>query len=255
MVKMKCLTTVGVCFVFMIFLASASSAIPDSEIYNFKSSITGVFYFDEYNPKYDGIHGITRELELLSFYNESQYYYIVIRKSSVDQPPYDDFFVTFICDAEPVTSFHTTDYTSWVESGQISFKKQYGYQDDFDYGTGSIRGRYSYCQIREASNLTVSGNTGYTTFNVDLVPVTISSVQSVESYCEEEYLRDTITAQLSAMGTIVETNVGFVSTIFTVFQTLVIVFIVIGIPILIFLFIRWAVWKITGIRILERKEY
>lgn len=251
---MKKLMSIGMCIVAFCFLAFTVSAIPDTEIYNFRASATAVFLFDEYNPSYDGIHDTLREIDLYVFFNESQYYYVLIRGVSADVSPYDDFFVSFSCDGEPATSFHTTDYTSWVESGQISFKKQFNPAIvTVDYGNATIDALYSYCQIYSANSLVVDGNSGYTQFNVDLVPVTTSAVTTLERYCEEAALQDTITAELSAINTIFTNNVNFITTLFTVFQILALIFVVLGIPIMVLLLVRWVIWKVTGMRILERK--
>jgi hypothetical protein len=38
-----------------------------------------------------------------------------------------------------------------------------------------------------------------------------------------------------------------------VVQILAIIFIVIGVPVLIIMLIRWAIWRISGFKILEKK--
>lgn len=245
----------GVCIAALFFLAVTVSAIPDTEIYNFKASATGIFLFDEHNPTYDGNHSIVRQIELYTFFNESQYYYIVIRKNPADVYPYDDFYISFACDLEPITAFHTTDYTSWVESGQISFKKRFTGSYDVEYVNGTtLTANHGYCYVTESYGLTVNGNTGYTTFNVDLVPVTISAVMTLESYCEEASLQDTITGELSAFENILANNLNFITTLFIIFEILAVVFVSLGIPIMVFMLVRWAIWKITGHRLLDRKE-
>jgi len=249
---MKKLFGLGMCFAALFFLAVTASAIPDTEIYNFKASVTGIFKFDEYNY-YNNNYSMTRTVQLYTFFNESQYYYAIVRANPADVSPYDEFDITFFCDGEPYTSFTTTDYTSWVESGQISFKKRFGSITTRSYGNSTLSANEAYCTIISASGLVVDGNVGYTTFNLDIVPVTTTAVTTVESYCEEEALRDTVTAELAAIDTIFNTNVNFVTTLFIVFQILAIVAVVLGVPILLFMLLRWAIWKITGIRILERR--
>lgn len=242
----------GVCIAALFFLAVTASAIPDNEIFNFKASVTGIFYFDEYNPTNNN-YSITRTLQLYVFFNESQYYYVIIRANPADVSPYDDFYIDFSCDGESHASFDTTDYTSWVESGQISFKKRFTATDIRDYGNSTLTANFGYCNVYEASGLVVDGNSGYTTFRLDIVPVTTTAVTTIEAYCEEAALHDTITAELSVIDTIFTTNVNLITTLFIVFQIIAIIFVVLAIPIMIFMLIRWAIWRITGIRLLERK--
>jgi len=49
-------------------------------------------------------------------------------------------------------------------------------------------------------------------------------------------------------------NINIFYTLFIVAQILAIIFVVIGIPILVFLMIRWTIWKTTGRRILAPRE-
>lgn len=244
--------TVGACILTLFFLAVTVSAIPDAEIYNFKASVTGEFKFDEYNPTNNNF-SITRTVQLYTFFNESQYYYVIIRANPADVSPYDEFDIEFFCDGESHAIFTTTDYTSWVESGQISFKKQFTSTASRSYGNSTLYANFGYCTVVSASGLVVDGNVGYTTFRLDLVPVTTGVVTTLESYCEEEALSDTITAELSAIDTIFTTNVNFLTTLFTVFQIIALVFVVLAIPIMMFMLIKFVIWKITGIRILDKR--
>jgi len=250
--NMKSSAVLLVCALALLALAQQSLAIPDSDIYNFRSSMTASFYFDDYNPTNNG-YSITRYAALHAFFNESQYYYVIIRASEADSPPYDDFYISFTCDNDPDVAFHTTDYTSWVESGQISFKRQFTFSEYMSYANATMLSMLSYCTITNANSLVPDGNSGYTTFRLDLVPSTASAVTTLEAYCDEASLHTAVDTELSTLASIVDVNIKFISTIFTVFQILAVIIVVLGIPIVVLLAIRFVIWKITGHRLFERE--
>lgn len=246
---MKNLVGFAACFMVVFFIVSSASAIPEEELYNFRSSVTGIFYFDEFNPP-----ALTRIVYLDSLHNASLDYYVVIRKNVNDVKPYDDFFVSFLCGDDVIpTEFHTTDYSSWVETGQVSFKKSYFQITSAAFPYGNLTSFYTYCYVVNANGLVTDNNVGYTQFNLDLVPVTTIAVRTVASYCEEAAITDAINAEEDAIAGIVGNNINFFQTFFIIFQILAVVLVVLGVPIMIFLLIRWAIWKITGVRILERR--
>jgi hypothetical protein len=143
-----------------------------------------------------------------------------------------------------------------VQRGLISFKKSFYYYDNSDtYDNISIESQYSTCEIISASNLEVDGNSGYTTFYVEVVPVLYSgSVITVQQLCETESRNTLIEALGNGIWTVLENNVNFLYLIWLSIQTSAIVFVFIGIPLLVFLLIRWMIFKITGNKIFERKE-
>jgi hypothetical protein len=227
------------------------SAIPESDLYHFKSAVREYVPFDAYVANMS--HG--RYYFLKQFWNSSDSYYMVLRVNAGDTPPYDDFFVRFICSGDSLpTEFHTTDYPSWVSDGQISVKRGYFYFYDEVYDTVSIPAAISSCQILTASNLTVSGNAGYTTFNLELVPTLNTIVITLDQFCSDRK-RANLTGRIGAgILTVLENNVNFLYTLWIVFQVIGVIVIVIGVPVFVLLLIRWAVWRISGHKMFERRS-
>jgi hypothetical protein len=238
---------------FLFILSIPVQAIPDTDIYNFRAVGSQTFVFDEYCTGSE----CNRTIRLKSFHNFSNSFYIMFRHHTGDAEPYDSYNIEFRCsgDALPL-AFNTNDYAGWEERGIISFKREFGtYVDGNSYDNITIDTHYSDCEIISANSLTVDGNTGYTTFTVEVVPILdAGSVTTVQTYCETEARNDLIANLQSGIWTVLENNINFFFTIWIIAQTLGIILVVIGIPVLVFLMIRWAIWKVTGIKLLERKE-
>jgi len=234
--------------VFALMFSGAVAAIPESDLYNFKSSVRSYAKFDDY-----GGSTSTRSYEIKSFYNESDSFYFVVRASAGDIKPYDDFFLRVWCSGDSLpTEFHTTDYDSWVSNGQISFKRNYYTSYNEIYDNISISARKSGCEIYSATDLIVNNNAGYTTFYVDMVPILITPVITFDQFCTDER-RANITGSLKdGILIVLQNNTNFLYTLWIIFQVLAVIVIVIGVPVFILLMIRWAIWRITGFKLFER---
>lgn len=244
-------TCIGILMVLLI-LPTTILAIPDSDINDFKSSIRAQFKFDEYynstNP---------RALALTSYFNSSMYYYIVLRSSSPDIAPYDDYYIKFKCYGDAIaTEFHTTDYDTWRTAGQISFKKQYLLiSGDVAYDGTNLSDQATYCEIFNASGLVATNNAAYTTLTIELVPILSSgNVITLTYFCEDAARKSLISKEMDAIGSIIGINVNVFSSLWIIAQILAVILIVIGVPILAILLIRWAIYKITGKVIFQKKE-
>lgn len=226
-----------------------ASAIPESDLYKFKSAVRGYMAFDEFM----GNSTDDRALVLKSFDNGSINYYVILRANVGDAPPYDDFYVRMKCsgDALPL-EFHTTDYASWNNAGQISFKRIYdvGYVEQYD--TLSMPAILSSCQIQSASGLTVNGNLGYTDFYMEMVPILSTNVITHDMYCTAER-RVNVTANIkNSILLVLTNNVNFIYTLWILFQIMAVIIIVIGVPVMVLLLIRWALFRIAGFKLFDR---
>lgn len=243
-------------FIFLIITllsVSSVSAIPEADIDKFKSSGRSTFLFDDYANL-----SFVRDLGVKSFPEnvlDMESYYVVIRRNAGDALPYDDFFVRYQCsgDATPI-ELHTTDYPSWVENGIVtSIKRNYYFTGESEYYDNStINVSYAWCQVYSATDLVVDNNAGYTEFYFEIVPVHEQFVVTVPSWCGDDARADLITGLQTGIGSVLENNANFVYTLWIVFQIIAVILIVLGIPVLIFMLIRWAIWRISGFKILER---
>jgi len=234
----------SICFV------SAVQAIPESDAESFRASAR---YFVEFDDYYNGTIG--RTLTLKSFHSEASYYYVVFRANVGDAKPYDEFDVSFRCEGDTLaTSFKTTDYPSWEESGQISFKREFNIRGNETYFNNTINVSTTFCTVLTAGNLVVDSNDGYTKFMMELVPILRNIVITPKSSCELTSAHQTLDSELDSLYKVFVNNINIFYTLFIVAQILAIIFVVIGIPILVFLMIRWTIWKTTGRRILAPRE-
>lgn len=246
---MKCLMFAClVAGVFAILFSGAVSAIPESDLYKFKSSVRGYAKFDE-----NGGTASARSYEIKSFYNESDSFYFVLRASIGDVKPYDDFFIRMWCSGDSLpTEFHTTDYDSWASNGQITFKRNFYTSYSEVYDNISVPASKSSCEIYSASGLAVDGNSGYTTFYVEMVPTLSTTVITIDQFCMDER-RVNMTARLTAgILVVLQNNTNFLYTLWIIVQVVAVIAIVIGMPVFILLMIRWAIWRIAGFKLFDR---
>lgn len=240
-----------VCLVMLISL-SPVSAIPESDLYKFTGAGRFAFNFDFFHNSTSPRTAIIRHLTNIT----SQYYYVVVRANAGDVAPYDEFDLSFICnDDESETALTTTGYNSWVQSGQISFKHELKSAEVVYYsGFLPYFAMDGECNITSAGSLLPDGNTGYTTFNLELVPLQDSDVQTVQAYCEDEARTDLIEAEISGILSVVENNVNIFYTLWIVIQIVAMLFLVVGIPTVMLLMIRWSIFKVTGRKLFARRE-
>lgn len=248
--KMKTTAVLLSLLILTAMLSPFVHAIPESDMENFRASFRETYLFDEYS-------NATRILTIKSLHNHSDYFYVVFRSHVGDAPPYDDYYVQYWCQGDSVvTEFHTTDYDSWNSNGLISFAHEYFYHGTSAYDNTTISSDESYCWVMHANSLDVSGNTGYTAFNVEFVPVLDIPVYTLNSFCADEMRNDLRESLMEGIYSVLEINVNIIYTIWIVFQIVAVIFVVLGIPIIVFMLIRWAIWRLSGYKLGgERKTY
>ena len=236
-------------FLVSLLLISVVSAIPESDLEKFRASGRYFVKFDEYTNE-------TQYQTISAFHNESLSFYVVFRAHAGDAPPYDDFYVEYKCLGDALsTEFHTTDYPSWNERGLISFRKIYAYNGITSYYDNStVYMSWSQCWLISATGLDAVGNAGYAEFYVELVPVLNTLVITLDYFCSDVVKTNLFQQLIAGIALVLEKNVNFLYTLWIVFQILAVLFIVLGIPIIIFLLIRLAIFKISGFKILDRRS-
>jgi len=240
--------SVAVALVITALMMKYASAIPESDINKFRAAGRAVMKFDSYTNS-------SRVIDVRAFHGESSSFYLVFRASIGDALPYDDFYVNYICSGDALpTGFHTTDYASWNTAGIISVGRNFYFTENFTYNSATIETRWSSCQILSATDLVVDGNAGYTSFNVEVVPVLTNTVITLDAFCSDEYRTTLIGLLINGISSVFTNNLNILNTAFIVFETLIVLFIVIGIPALVILFIRWAIYRISGHKIFSREN-
>lgn len=231
-----------------VMLVPSVSAIPESDSDSFRTSFR-------------------REVQLDSYYNSSWYqhvgvqiftgvsseYYFVIRRNPADMYPYDNMKVCFACQGDYLpTCLYTTDYPSWNENGQISFLRS-DYSDvNRTYSGVNRTVSYARCSVSSVSDVSYDGNGAYSYVIVEMIPRINTQFTTIQRQCETDSAQAVIAEELEGISTVIETNVNVWNTLFIMFQICAVIFVVFVLPIMIFLMMKWFVYKITGHKMLER---
>jgi hypothetical protein len=177
---------------------------------------------------------------------------LYISHATYDASPYDNLSVTLECDGSS-TTFDTIDYSQWESDGVLSIEFPYGDESyDVQYNEVTFTGKYSRCEV-SVSDYGVGSyvnNTGnYTSLGVEMIPylavvefINCSAVDTAEM---------NIIADLTSL---VEMMQDVWTLLWLVYSIFIMVFAVFMIPIFIFILIRWAIYRITGFRLVERRD-
>ena len=233
---------------FFLLLLPMAFAIPSGVADEFKMTIREKVDIDDYWNSSE-----RRIVVLDSYFNLSSSYYVVLRRNPADAYPYDNFRVCIECYGDYLpTCIYAKDYPSWVQNGQISFFRSDMFRTEYTFGNLTINMSRGYCFIDELDDFTLENNGEYPYVYLELIPLLDVRFTTINTYCETKSARDLITAELTGIGTVISANVNIIYTLYLMFQIIAIVLVTIGAPILIFLMIKWAVWKISGHKLLER---
>lgn len=234
--------------VLLLFLPIVS-AIPTGDVDEFKMTIREKIDIDDY------WNSSERRIVILdAYFNLSDSYYFTIRRNPADTYPYDNFRICFECYGDYLdTCIYVEDYSSWVQNGQISFFRSDMMERTHTFGNLTINMTRGYCFIDEINSFTFENNGGYSYLFIELIPLLGVKFTTIDTYCETESAQELIEAELEGIGTVISANVNFFYTIYIIIQIIIIITVFIGVPVMVFLLIRWAIWKITGHKILERR--
>lgn len=200
------------------------------------------------------IDGDAGSMSLVSFHESSQNWVLFFRHATADVSPYDNLKLTFTCNGQTSSPINTTQYDQWVDDGILSIEFPY---DDLNYpvtyNERDFTGKYSRCDIMiedyNASSY-LGNNTGsYTGLTVEMIP--FLSVIEFVNCTGESFVEIGITNELSGIVTMMTDAWSIAWVIYSIF---IVVFAVFMIPIFVFILIRWAIFRITGYRLIERKD-
>lgn len=238
-----------VSLVFILLLLPTALAIPTGVADDFKLTVREQVDIDAY------WNSSERRIVILdTYFNLSSSYYITIRKNPADVYPYDNFKVCLECYGDYIdTCVYVDDYSSWVQNGQISFFQSEMLQTTHTFGNLTVNMSRGYCFIDELSDFTLENNGEYSYIYVELIPLLDVKFTTINTYCETKSANDLITAELTGIQNVFDVNVNFFYTLYIMFQIIALITVVIGAPIMVFVMIRWMVWKVTGHKMLERR--
>lgn len=197
------------------------------------------------------INGESESVSILTFYESSQNWVLFLRHNNVDDLPYDNLSVTVECNGEDPVTFDTTDYSQWVDEGILSVEFPYQ-QSDYGvvYNSINLAGKYSMCvvNVEDYGGSSYANNSyNYTEFNVETIPflATLEFIDCNQSGSSEINL-------LNQMSSTTNMMTNFWDILWLVFSIASVVLGVFMIPVIVFILIRWFLFRVAGIKIVER---
>lgn len=198
------------------------------------------------------INDAPAKVDILSFHQSSQNWMLYLENDIFDDYPYDNLTLNIACDGQSV-SVDTTDYDEWVDNGTLSITFPYG--DDvyqISYNDVTFGASRSDCELSVSdygASSYVNNTYDYTVIEMQLLPL-LSTVEFVNcSYADTDEIG--IINELSSIATILS---DFWEIAWLVYSIFIIIFAVFMIPIFIFILIRWALYRLTGYKLVERRE-
>jgi hypothetical protein len=182
---------------------------------------------------------------LVTLHQSSSNWLLYLRHNDADVFPYDNMTISIKCNnAVTPTVFHTTSYADWVNNGSISIN--FNYQDDayvVYFNSISFAAKYSSCVIGVDSG-TFDDNGAYDDITLELIPqlgvlefISCTGITSPEIGVTSEGL------------TFVQIMTDVWNILWNVYSLMITVIALFGIPMMVFIIFRWAVFKITGYKI------
>jgi hypothetical protein len=236
----KMMLPIACMFVVFSLMINVQGAInPIVPIFTFEMAVHSDIYLD----------GNETTLALVTLHETSSSWLLYIEHNDDDVYPYDNISLSIQCnDALTPTVLYTTGYDDWNNNGSISIN--FNYQDesyDVYYNSIDFVGKYSDC-VLSADSVSFDGNGAYDIVVVEMIPqlgvlefISCDSVESFQIGISEEVL------------TIVQIMTDVWNILWYTGSTFVLIISLFGIPMLAFLMFRWALYKITGYKLVERR--
>jgi hypothetical protein len=199
------------------------------------------------------IDGNSTELALMSFHSSSNNWILFFRHNNADESAYDNLSLTVECNGESPVTFDTTDYSDWVDKGVLSI--EFPYQQDgysVTYNTVPLSAKYSKCTVSVddyGGASYVNNSLPYYSIDVEMIPY-LSTFEFIA--CED--IVTTETSILDELEMIVGMMTDFWQIAWLVYSIFIVIVAVFMIPIFIFILIRWAIYRLSGYKLIERKE-
>jgi len=188
-------------------------------------------------------------VDVVGFHQYGKTWYLFFRHNEGDIPPYDNISISVQCNGETSPIVFPTDfYDEWNTTGELTLSFDF-YESNvaIPYNSHLIYGDVSSCEI-SASSIYFDNNSAYDYIEVETIPL----ISILENYdCSRvESTTINIAGSMSSFF-------GWMGDIWTiswyVYSMALIIFAVFGIPMFVFLAIRYAIYKILGYKVVERR--
>lgn len=199
------------------------------------------------------ITGNSSEIALMSFHSSSNNWILFFRHNDADLSAYDNLSLSVACNGESPVVFDTTDYPDWVDKGVLSIEFPYE-RSDFavSYNTVEFTAKYSKCTLSVSDyggSSYVNNSYSYNSIDVEMIPF-LSTFEFIA--CDD--IVTTETSILDEIGLITGMMTDVWQILWLVYSIFIVIVAVFMIPIFIFIIIRWAIYRLSGYKLIERKE-
>lgn len=227
-------------FALMMVFISASAQAQIS--YVFGMSGRGLLYTNS---------SITTSMLINSFHGSSETWQLHIEPITEDKVPYDNITISIDCTSGDSAVFSTLDYSTWVNHGYIRIPLVYeAATSTIHYNSIPLEADTVRCDFRvlyiNQSNNTVAYHRRY----FQMIPYYIS-LEYVDCTGFDDNFGISFSGQVTTVVTMMEESWSILHTVYSI---AIIIFTIIGVPILVFIILRWAIYRITGHKLIEGRE-
>lgn len=197
-------------------------------------------------------HAESEKPYIYSYHQYSDTWYLYIKSNPHDDPPYDNLTISVQCnDASSPTVFPTTFYQDWNDTGELVFSFPYGEdQIAITYNDHIIYGDVGWCDLSVTSHggSFINNSLSYNYLEMKMIPL-ISSFEDLD--CSNV---DSATVGIATgLTSLVTYNADLWEIAWLFYSIMILILATFGVPILLFMAIRFAIYRITGHKILERR--
>lgn len=231
----------GLLFGIAFVLLMASSAQATTPYYLFGMSSETFVYLNS---------SITSTMTLNSFHATSETWNLYIRANTNDNPPYDNLTWTVDCTSGDTATFDTLEYSSWVNDGYIQIAMNYeDAAETIHYNAVPLTAKAVTCDFT-ISDWNATNNTANYRMWAEMIPF-YATIEFIECEGFEDNFGISFTGQVTTVVTMMEDGWEIAWYTYSIF---IIIFAVVGVPILVFIVVRWAIYRISGFKLIERRE-
>jgi ABC-type multidrug transport system fused ATPase/permease subunit len=224
----------------LVMVSSAQSVSILTSIFMFESGSNQRLFLNDTEPM---------NLDAVVFHQYAKTWYLFFRHNDADVLPYDNISISVECNGatSPVV-FPTDFYGEWNSVGELTLSFDF-YENSLaiPYNSHLIYGDLSSCELF-ADSISFDNNSAYDYIEVETIPL----VSVLENYdCSRV---ESTTINLATSMTFFFGVMGDMWTIsWYVYSMALIIFAVFGIPMFVFIILRYAIFKITGVKLVERR--
>lgn len=233
---------IGIAFALMFMASSAQAAFGNTPYYVFGMAGRGFIYTNS---------SVITTMRISSFHGTSETWKLYIEKTGDDLPAYDNITISVDCTSGDSAVFSTTDYESWNTYGYLEIPLTY--EDDdvaISYNSIPLTAKTVECDFTIVNINRLNNTAPYIRRWIQMIPY-LSSIEFVDCTGYDDNFGIQVSTQIDAAVTMMDASWEIAWLVYSIFA---VVFVVIGVPMLVFIIIRWALYRITGHRLVERRE-